>query len=67
MTPDKQRELIKERMTSLGVNACRLILESKYTGLRAYLNGGKITTDNLWEVEQALDRMEATKDATTTD
>lgn len=61
MTTDEERDAIKKRMTDGSFNACQVILESKYTGLRAFLNGGNITVDNLNSVRQALARLEASK------
>jgi hypothetical protein len=64
MTGKRKRNEIKKRMTDGEITAGAVIRESKYTAFRNYLNGGDIKADNLFEVESALDRLEAEKKET---
>lgn len=57
MTPDKQRDHIKMAMAEAGLTAGAVIIESKFTGLRHYLNDGNITDVNLYAVKQAIKRL----------
>lgn len=61
MTTNEERDEIKRRMTEGEFNACQVILESKHTGLRHFLQGGDITVTKLNDVKSALDRLEAGK------
>jgi len=58
MTGEEKRHEIKLRIENGGFTAGAVIVESKYTALRNYLNGNPIGYDNLLKVENALDRME---------
>lgn len=63
MTPTKTRNKIKKRIEDGSFTVGKVIVESKYTGLRKYLDGGEISHSHLYDVEQALTRLEAEKDA----
>jgi len=63
MTGTQKRNEIKARIMDGGFTVGRVIVESKYTALRNYLNGGEIQSDNLFEVESALDRLGAAKES----
>ena len=58
MTPRQRRNKIVRRIKAGDFTVGRVIMESGYTGLRAYLNGGNITDENIYAVEQALNRLE---------
>jgi hypothetical protein len=61
MTTEQERNKIKKRMEVAGIKAGPLIMESKYTALRNFLNGEGITVDKLNDLKQALTRLEGAK------
>lgn len=53
-TTDQERDAIKKQMEANNLSAGRVIVKSEYTGLRNFLNGGKITLDKLNDVKSAI-------------
>jgi hypothetical protein len=59
MTPEQRREQIRKRIESSGFNVNKVAIESGYQGLPKYLAGTDAGDSKLYDVEQALDRLEA--------
>ena len=64
MSPAQRRTNIIIKMEDLGVTVHKLIIESKYSGVRGYVEGWtKAQDEHVYNMEQALDRLEASKAA----
>ena len=61
MTGKRKATEIKKRIIAGGFTVGKVIVESRYTGLRQFLQTGKIELGNLDKVEEALGRLEAEK------
>ena len=62
MTPEERRSKIKERIDNLGVPDNKVSRLANYTGLWQYLHKGAKASDVfLYQVEDALDRLEEAK------
>ena len=62
MTPQERRQSIVGRIEAGGWSISKVIRESDYTGIQAYIEGNSATDENIYKVEQALTRLEKGKD-----
>jgi hypothetical protein len=62
MTPQERRESIEKRIQAGGWSNYRMVRESGFTGLQGYRDGQKACDENIYKVEQSLDKMEAGMD-----
>ena len=58
MAPEERREVIRKRIEQGGFNVNKVAIESGYQGLPKYLTGTDAGDSKLYDVEQALDRLE---------
>jgi len=58
MSPEEKRKQIADIIDKHGFSVNSVVLESRYTNLHLYLAGkADISSQNLYNVEQALDRL----------
>ena len=61
MTPTKRRQAIIDRIKAGAFPIYRIIRQSDYTGVQSYIDGKGASDDNIYKIEQALDRLESSK------
>jgi len=59
MTPQERRISIQNRITAGGFAVSNVGRKADYTALQNYLDGKDAGEENIYAVEQALDRLEA--------